>query len=394
MADISILYDRSETDELGIRLTAEHMGVDLGYLPFHKAAVGFSNSGFSYRSVGKDYTDALKETRVVLNRTQSKSRRVFGTTILEALDVDVLNPLTIEISCQSKIRTLLALSREGIRIPATVYVSCNVVETTTGGKQLDNRGVVADLIEGQLGEGKVVIKPDAGTHGRGVSLVDGHDQLVKKLGETGSSIINPSGVVAQEFIPKWFYDLRIIVEKEKGKRGTCNPTALVRGGFKEFRTNTFLGNMVFRVELPEIVRREAVRCGEVLAGDADAWVLALDAMPYIGEDKTADEDELKGYFDDLVEPFEEVKKVKSDQMKLRRFEEYSKSIEEAYNSYMTTEAYAFIQEAIQESLDVKRDTVLFHEGNSCPEFWEQTRIVGGADVAESLLRSAQSLLDH
>jgi len=61
---------------------------------------------------------------------------------------------------------------------------------------------------------------------------------------------------------------------------------------------------------------------------------------------------------------------------------------------MATEAYAFIQGVIQESLDGKRDTVLFHEGNSCPEFWEQTRIVGGANVAESLLRSSQSLLDR
>ena len=76
MTDISMLYDRSETDELGIRLTAEHMGIDLGYLPFHKTVVGFSNNGFSYRSIGKDYTDALKETRVVLNRTQSKSRDI------------------------------------------------------------------------------------------------------------------------------------------------------------------------------------------------------------------------------------------------------------------------------------------------------------------------------
>jgi len=394
MADISILYDQSETDELGIRLTAEQMGVDLGYLPFHKTAVGFSNDGFSYRSVGKDYSEALKETRVVLNRTQSKSRRIFGTTILEALDVEVLNPLTIEMSCQSKIRTLLALYREGIRIPETVYVSCNAVETTKGGGQVDYRGVVADLIEAQLGDGKVVVKPDAGTHGRGVSLAEGHDQLVERLGETGSSIINPSGVVAQEFVPKWFYDLRIIVEKEKGRRGICNPTALVRGGFKEFRTNTFLGNMVFRVELPEIVRSEAVRCGEVLAGGADAWVLALDAMPYIGDDKTTDEEELKDYFDELVEPFGAVKKVKADQMKMRKFEEYSRRIEGAYNGYMATEAYAFIQGVIQESLDGKRDTVLFHEGNSCPEFWEQTRIVGGANVADSLLRCAKSLLDR
>ncbi|RLG94487.1 hypothetical protein DRO27_04750, partial [Candidatus Bathyarchaeota archaeon] len=68
-------------------------------------------------------------------------------------------------------------------------------------------------------------------------------------------------------------------------------------------------------------------------------------------------------------------------------------IEEAYGDYMATDAYANIQAVVQESLDKTRDKVVFHEGNSCPEFWEQTRIVGGINVAESILRSAVSMLD-
>jgi hypothetical protein len=60
---------------------------------------------------------------------------------------------------------------------------------------------------------------------------------------------------------------------------------------------------------------------------------------------------------------------------------------------MSEESYAYIQDAIRESLWKTRDTVLFHEGNACPEYWEQTRIVGGVNVAESLLRCAQSLMD-
>ena len=67
MASIAMLYDRSETDELGIRLTAEEMGVELDYFPFHKVAVGFDADGFSYRSLGKDYSDRLSDIRVVLN---------------------------------------------------------------------------------------------------------------------------------------------------------------------------------------------------------------------------------------------------------------------------------------------------------------------------------------
>ena len=51
-----------------------------------------------------------------------------------------------------------------------------------------------------------------------------------------------------------------------------------------------------------------------------------------------------------------------------------------------------VKAVIEESIERGKDQVLFHEANSCPEFWEQTRIVGGVNVAESLLRCAQSLL--
>jgi len=393
MTDIAMVYDRSETDEMGIKLTADAMGIDLGYLPFYKVSIGFDNDGFTTRSLGQDYTEAFNEVRVVLNRTQSKNRRLFASAIFEALDKAVLNPLSVELACQSKMRTLLVLFRNGIRIPKTVYIPCNVLEARAGGGVLDNSHVISKLIVQQLGSGKVVTKPDAGTHGRDVRLADGQEELMRVLREIGPSIINPSGVVAQEFIPKWFYDLRIVVEKEKGRPGFCHPTALARGGFKEFRTNTFLGNMVFRARLPDKVRGEAVRCAEALGDGSESWSLALDAMPYIGDDKITDEEELKACFNELERPFNEVKKVKRDPLKKRDFEKYTRNIEDAYAGYMSTEAYFSIQSAIEESLERKKNSVFFHEGNACPEFWEQTRIVGGINYAESVLRCAKSFLD-
>lgn len=393
MAEIAMLYDRSETDEMGINATAEEMGISLEYLPFHKVALSFGNDDFAYRSVGRDYTEALNGIRVIINRTQSKNRRLFASAILEALDKEVLNPLSVELSCQSKMRTLLALFGRGVRIPKTVYVPCNVKEARSGGGVLDNSDVVSKLIAQQLEGGKVVLKPDAGTHGMDVRLAEGPGALKEILVEVTPSIINPSGVLAQEFIPKWFYDLRIVVEKEKGKPCFCHPTALARGGFKEFRTNTFLGNMVFRVRLPTSIRKEAERCGEALAAGAEAWVLALDAMPNIGEEGIVEDGEIKSYFDALEPPFNSVKNVKRDPLKKRDFAAYTIKIEEAYAGYMSTEAYCYIQAIIEESLEMKKDSVLFHEGNACPEFWEQTRIVGGVNVAKSLLRCAQSLLD-
>jgi len=391
MADIIIIYDRSESDELGIKLTAERMGVDLGYLPFYKVAFGFEKDSFNFCSLGKDYSNALNDTRVVINRGQSKNRRVFAATIMESLGKQVVNPLGVEIACQSKIRSLLTFMAKGINIPKTVYVPCNVWEEKAVGGSLDNAEAIAGLIERQLGS-DVVVKPDAGTHGRSVVLAMGHQELLETLRSIEPGITNPVGVVAQELVPKWFYDLRIIVSKEKRHSPHCEPVALVRGGFKDFRTNTFLGNMVAHVELPPAIRREAERCGAALAGDNPAWLIALDAMPRV-HDKTVDDEELKRRFQDLEKPFARVTKAKADPDKKIDFQTYSRNVEKAYLDYKATDAYHFIQGVVSENLKKIADNVVFHEGNSCPEFWEQTRIIAGINVAAPLLRCAVSLLD-
>ena len=393
MANVAMLYDRSETDELGIRLTAEQMGIDLEFLPFHKVAVAFDSQGHSYRSLGRDFTDDLDEVRVVLNRTQSKSRRLKATMILEAFGKEVLNPLPVELACQSKVQTLLLFAKRGILVPRTVFVPSNVEEHVAGGGVKDYSGTVSRLISQELGEERVVVKPDAGTHGTGVSLAEGRDGLMETLRAVTPSIINPVGVVAQELIPKWFYDLRILVRKEKGKPPRCHETALARGGFKEFRTNTFLGNKVVRAQLPPSVMREAERCGEALGGGRDAWVIALDAMPRIGEDLREGEEELRRSFDELEGPFSEVTRVKRMPRKKQGFPEYTREINRAYSEYMASEAYAHIEGVVNETLEKTQDSIYFHEGNACPEFWEQTRIVGGVNLAEDLLACAQSLID-
>ncbi len=370
MANIAMLYDRSETDELGIRLTAEEMGIELGYLPFHKVAVGFDTDGFSYRTLGRDHSDKLKDIRVVLNRTQSKGRRMFAADIFEAIGAHVLNPLTVELACKSKVRTLLALSSKGIRVPRTVYVPANVEEQVGGGGVQDNSVAISRLISQELGSERVVVKPDV-----------------------APTIINPSGVVAQELIPKWFYDLRILVRKEKGKAPHCHETALARGGFKEFRTNPFRGNKVFRAHLPAVVQRQAENSAQALGGDEDSWMIALDAMPRIGDELMEGEEALRQSFEDLEEPFSEVTRVKRMPAKKRNFPEYTREITRAYTEYMASEPYAHIQGVVNETLEKCRDSIYFHEGNACPEFWEQTRIVGGVNVAEDLLTCALGLVD-
>lgn len=393
MTEIAMLYDQSETDELGIRLTAQELGIDLGYIPFYKTAVSFNHNGYRIKTTGKDYTETLKQTRVILNRTQSKSRRLFATSIMESLGKTVLNPQSVELFCQSKIKTLLAFANAGIKIPTTVYTSCNVHESLGGQRTHDNTQAILSLLTSELGD-QIVLKPDAGTHGRGVCLGNNQEEIAGLLQKTEVSITNPSGVVGQELIDKWFYDLRIIVTKKKGEPARCHETALARGGFKEFRTNTFLGNKVVRAQMPETVRRTAERCGEILGAGQDAWVIALDAMPKIPVELQENEKVLRESFIQLEEPFKVVNRVKARSDKKRNFEDYSREITAAYTQYMESKPYTYIESVVNETLRLAADDVYFHEGNACPEFWEQTRVVAGINLAVDLLESAQSVLDN
>ena len=59
---------------------------------------------------------------------------------------------------------------------------------------------------------------------------------------------------------------------------------------------------------------------------------------------------------------------------------------------MSTEPYAKIKNVIEESIDKNQQGIVFHEANSCPEFWEQTRLIAGINVAVPLIKSAQSMI--
>ncbi|MFH1180120.1 MAG: hypothetical protein V1710_07155 [Candidatus Bathyarchaeota archaeon] len=236
------------------------------------------------------------------------------------------------------------------------------------------------------------MKSDEGTHGRGIYLATDRLALEHDLHKIEPSVINPAGVVAQKYVNKWFYDLRIVVEKHCGGAPFCHPTAMARGGLKDFRTNTFLGNKVYRVELPREIMDEAVKCGEALGKEKKAYVIALDAMPCFSKSMHETQEQLLPAFTALESFFEPV--VKAKQTNQADFSYYTEQVEDAYGKYMSSEPYSEIQSAVVESLYSARDSLLFHEANACPDFWEQTRIVGGVDIALSLLNCAQSILDN
>ena len=393
--NIAITYEAPETDEMGIRLTAKEMGIDLAFIPFRKVSASITNEGYSFRTKGRDYAHIIRDTRVVLNRTQSKNRRIYAGSILEAFGKHVINSSSIEFTCFSKLRTLLRLWRAGIKIPRTVYVPCDAHDRVSGSAlTLHNEDDIADLIQGSLGDGPIVIKPDAGTHGRMVRLAKNRHELIELLRETEPSTLNPAGFVAQELVPKWFFDLRIIVAKKSGTTSRCYPTALARAGFKDFRTNTYLGNMVFGVDLPPQILELAEQSGNAIGHGTEAWVLAFDAMLNLAQNKFIDDEQIKLELKKLKKPFDAVKRIKRKKDRIMNFAAWNRDLEAAYGNYTTVDAYEKVKEIIQESIRRSNNSILFHEANACPEFWEQTRPIAGINVAEPLLECAQSIIDH
>lgn len=390
---IGLLYERSETDEIGIKLTAEELNIDIEYIPFRKISVSIDENGYSVRSKGKDHSHAIKDVVAILNRTQSKNRRLFATYLMEAFGKHVINPYSVESVCYSKLRTLLHFWRAGIKIPKTVYVPCDSHERVRDGTEIHNEGDIADLLQQELGNAEIVLKPDAGTHGRMVNLAKNREELLRNIQRTNSSIINPVGILAQELVQKWFYDLRIIVTKEKGKAPYCHPKALARAGFKDFRTNTFLGNLVFDAALTPHIRNQAVKCGNTIGKDNEAWLLALDAMVAVGNNKVVDDEFVISQLDKLSMPFDVVKKVKMDKTKKMDFANWNRKLEEAFQDYKSAGAYQIVKEVIDETVEKNQHSIIFHEANSCPEFWEQTRLITDLNLAIPLLKSAQSLAD-
>jgi glutathione synthase/RimK-type ligase-like ATP-grasp enzyme len=392
---IALLYERSENDENGIKLTAQQLDVDLTFLPFRKIAFSISKDGFKAKTKGKDYTGIVKDVAVVLNRAQSKNRRLQASYIMEQLGKKTLNTSQVEFVCHSKLRTLFNLWKEGIPIPKTVYVPCDSTDMLRNGQEIHNEKDIAELFQQEipLSEG-IVIKADAGTHGKMIMLSKNTDELIANIRETKPSIINPVGVVGQELIEKWFYDLRIIVSKEKRKQPVCYPTSMARAGFKDFRTNTFLGNLIFAAKLPKSVQELAVKCGRTLGKGSEAWIFALDAMVNVGENKTTDDVYLRGQLDKAEQAFLPVQKVKQDEMRLTDFPVWTTKLEKAFQGYANSQCYENVKNIIEESVEKNKSAIVFHESNSCPEFWENTRLATGLNVAVPLLKCAQSLIDR
>jgi methionine aminopeptidase len=149
---------------------------------------------------------------------------------------------------------------------------------------------------------------------------------------------------------------------------------------------------VFDAKLPSHIRELAVKCGRVLGKDHEAWVIAIDAMINLGDKYKVEDDLIKQELDRAAAEFETVQRVKKDDSRLRDFPDWNTKLEAAFKTYKNTEPYAKVKGTIESSIERNKQDVVFHEANSCPEFWEHTRLIAGINVAIPLLKGAQSLL--
>lgn len=106
--------------------------------------------------------------------------------------------------CFSKLRTLLHFWKVKVDIPATVYVPCDSKEKTIDGREIANEDEIADLILQALENKPVVLKPDAGSHGKNIKLAVGRRDLISLLGEIEPSILNPIGVLDKNSLANGF----------------------------------------------------------------------------------------------------------------------------------------------------------------------------------------------
>ena len=135
-----------------------------------------------------------------------------------------------------------------------------------------------------------------------------------------------------------------------------------------------------------------MKCGKALGEGSEAWLFALDAMINVAKNKTVDETDLRSTLEKTVVEFEKVQQIKQDEKRLRNFPEWNIELETAFQTYKNTKPYKKVKNIIEESVEKNKNAVVFHEANSCPEFWEHTRLIAGINVAVPLLKGALSLI--
>jgi len=371
----ALFYDNMTCDEMGILLASEKRGINLETADF-STFVKILGEKNSYSPV--------------INRCQSKSRRERASFLIEEQGGRVINPFSVEVLCNNKVFTINRFEKLGVKTVKTAYVPFAVEKE--GDKPVyraDALNRVIREVEG-LFKYPFVIKPERGSRGRNVMLIDSKSHFETILKKWVRSLDSPAGFLIQEPVSKAF-DLRIVTSSYDGeKHNYLASLARVLSSKEAFATNTALGAIPVGVELPQKARDEAVKASKAVSQSIN--ILGVDAIPEVSEDIA---EEIISLAEKISVIHNDIKRLKEEfsssvKLSIEKFIKARERMDEAFQKMINASEYVKLKEML---VNVLGSTYLyFIEANSRPDFYINTRNCTGVDISEEYAKCIEASL--
>lgn len=365
----ALFYDNMTCDEMGIVLAAEKRGITLEIIDF-STSVNMLGRGNNYS--------------IVVNRCQSKSRRERASFLVEEQGGRAINPFGVEMLCNNKIFTINRFEKLGVKTVKTAYVPFAVEKE--GDRPLyyanDLEKVVKD-VEG-LFKYPFVIKPERGSRGRNVMMINSKSQFETILRKWVRSLDSPAGFLIQEPVSKAF-DLRIVTSSYDGEKHNCLASlARVPSSREAFATNTALGAIPVGVELPKNAHNEAIKASEAVSQSVS--VLGVDAIPKVDSNII---EEIIHLAERVAPIHNDIRKLKEEfsnsvKLSLEKFIKVREKMDNAFQRMINTSEYLKLKETLENVLE--STDLYFIEVNSRPDFYINTRNCTGIDISEEYVK--------
>ncbi|MBO3800158.1 MAG: hypothetical protein FGF52_03800 [Candidatus Brockarchaeota archaeon] len=370
----ALFYDNMTCDEMGIVLAAEKRGISLETVNF-STFVNMLGKGNNYS--------------LVVNRCQSKSRRERASFLVEEQGGKAINPFNVEMLCNNKIFTINRFKKFGVKTVKTAYVP--FAAEKEGDRPLYHANTLEKVVKNieDLFEYPFVIKPERGSRGRNVMMINSRSQFETILRKWVRSLDSPAGFLIQEPVSKAF-DLRIVVSSYTG--GEYNylaALARVPSSREAFATNTALGAIPVGVELPKNARTGAIEASKAVSQSVS--VLGVDAIPEVDDNVIIEEIIYLAERVSLIH--NDIKKLKEEfsnsvKLSVEKFIKVREKMDTAFQRMINTSEYIKLKETLENVLE--NADLYFIEVNSRPDFYINTRNCTGIDVSEEYVRCIES----
>ena len=371
----ALFYDNMTCDEMGIVLASKKRGIDLETVDF-STFINILGEKNSYSPV--------------IDRCQSKSRRERASFLVEEQGGLVINPFSVEVLCNNKIFTINRFTKLGVKTVKTAYVPFAVEKE--GDKPVyraDALNRVIREVEG-LFKYPFVIKPERGSRGRNVMMINSKSHFETILKKWVRSLDSPAGFLVQEPVSKAF-DLRIVVSSYGDmKHNYLASLARVPSSKEAFATNTALGAIPVGVELPQKARDEAVKASKAVS--QSIHILGVDAIPEVSEDIA---EKIISLAEKISLIHNDIKKLKEEfsssvKLSIEKFIKARERMDAAFQRMINTSEYMKLKETLENALE--STNLYFIEINSRPDFYINTRNCTGVDISEEYAKFIEASL--